>query len=134
MYCISDKQSSPRSKPADFEEAITAAGFGKFNFFLYLFAIPACFSTVFETSTVSYILPAAECDFQITLNQKGLLNAVTYAGMITSAILWGVIADSKGRQKVLACGLLADGICSLAASFSQNTITLMVFKFLGGFM
>lgn len=83
---------------------------------------------------MSYILPAAECDFRITLNQKGLLNAITYGGMVTSAILWGVIADSKGRQKVLVCGFLADGICALAASFSQNTITLMCFKFFGGFM
>ncbi|KAL5273779.1 hypothetical protein ACFFRR_000498 [Megaselia abdita] len=129
-----DKASSPRAKPSDYEEAITAAGFGRFNIYLYLFAIPACFSTVYETSTMSYILPAAECDFQITLNQKGLLNAVTYAGMITSAILWGVMADSKGRQKVLAIGLLADGVCTLAASFSQDTITLMIFKFFGGFI
>lgn len=83
---------------------------------------------------MSYILPAAECDFQITLNQKGLLNAITYAGMITSAILWGVLADSKGRQKVLAVGFLADGICALAASFSQDTLTLMIFKFFDGFM
>lgn len=79
-------------------------------------------------------MPIAECDFQITLQQKGLLIAINYAGMIASAILWGAIADSKGRRKILACGFLADGMCVLVSSFSQNTTTLMIFKFLGGCM
>lgn len=54
--------------------------------------------------------------------------------MMTSAILWGVIADSKGRQKILAYGFFADAICGVCVSLSQSTTFFIVFKFLGGFM
>lgn len=68
------------SKPADFETAITASGYGKFNVILYVIAAAAGWASVFETTTMSYVFPAAECDLNLSLSDKGLLNAVTYAG------------------------------------------------------
>lgn len=47
----------------------------------------AGWSSVFETTTMSYVFPAAECDLQLTLSHKGLLNAVTYSGKIISIII-----------------------------------------------
>ncbi|XP_055847645.1 synaptic vesicle glycoprotein 2A-like [Episyrphus balteatus] len=119
--------------PKDFETAIEATGFGLFNLILLSVAIPSCLATVYETSTMSYILPSAECDLKLDLLDKGILNAITYAGMITSAIGWGFIADTKGRKKVLVFGFLADAVCAFGGALSQNLISLMIFKFLGGF-
>lgn len=70
------------AKPADFETAISASGYGKFNLILYVISTAAGWSSVFETTTMSYVFPAAECDLQLTLGHKGLLNAITYAGKI----------------------------------------------------
>lgn len=70
------------SKPADFETAITASGYGKFNVILYIISTAAGWSSVFETTTMSYVFPAAECDLDLSLSDKGLLNAVTYAGIV----------------------------------------------------
>lgn len=67
-------------KPADFEKAITASGFGIFNILLLLVTMLANMSNMFESSTISYILPSAECDLKLTMMDKGILNAVTYAG------------------------------------------------------
>lgn len=67
--------------PSDFEAAIEATGYGKFNVLLLLIAIPCCTSSIFSTSAMSYILPSAECDLDLSLLNKGMLNAVTYAGM-----------------------------------------------------
>lgn len=53
--------------------------------------------------------------------------------MITSAISWGFIADTRGRKQVLVFGFLGDAICVLGGAFSQNLVSLMIFKFLGGF-
>lgn len=67
--------------PSDFETAIEATGYGKFNIVLLLIAIPCCTSSIFSTSAMSYILPSAECDLNLSLLNKGMLNAVTYAGI-----------------------------------------------------
>lgn len=68
--------------PTDFEAAIEATGYGYFNYLLLLVGMPSCIATHYETSTISFLLPSAECDLHLQLNDKGLLNAVTYAGTL----------------------------------------------------
>lgn len=70
------------SGPADFERAIKATGYGKFNYLLLLAVLPASFSSIFSSSTMSYVLPSAECDLQLTMFDKGLLNSMAFAGSI----------------------------------------------------
>nr|XP_014100740.1 synaptic vesicle glycoprotein 2B [Bactrocera oleae] len=120
--------------PADFETAMEVAGFGTFNILLLICACPAAIATVAETSTMSFILPSAECDLKLTLLDKGLLNAITYAGMISSAVMWGYLADTKGRKNLLIIGYLSNLIPGLGAVSSQNVIQLMVFKYIAGFI
>ncbi|XP_055387750.1 synaptic vesicle glycoprotein 2B-like [Condylostylus longicornis] len=122
------------NEPADFEKAITESGFGLFNFILVAAALPSCFATVYETSTMSYILPSAECDLKLSLFDKGVLNAITYAGMISSAIFWGYAADTFGRKKLLAQGFLSNVICVTGCVLAQNIYVLMFFKYFGGFI
>lgn len=66
--------------PADFEKAISASGHGLFNYLLLFAGLFCCMATLYETSTMSYVLPSADCDLHLTLTDKGILNAVTYAG------------------------------------------------------
>lgn len=35
---------------------------------------------MFDTTTMSYILPIAQCDLDLSLENKGMLNAITYLG------------------------------------------------------
>lgn len=65
---------------ADFEEAIALTGYGKFNYIVLLIVLPCCTSNVFDTTTMSIILPSAECDLNLTMQDKGMLNAITYMG------------------------------------------------------
>ncbi|KAH8382698.1 hypothetical protein KR009_004841 [Drosophila setifemur] len=117
---------------ADFETAIAACGFGLFNVFLLFCAVPCLIAMVFSASALSYVMPSAECDLNLTLVDKGMLNAVTFAGMILSAVPWGFVADTFGRRPVLISGGWLDGIFVLCAALSQDTGQLMVFKFLDG--
>ncbi|KAK1127476.1 hypothetical protein K0M31_004013 [Melipona bicolor] len=121
-------------KSGDFEAAIAAAGYGKFQYLLLLAIIPASWANSIDTSSVAIILPSAECDLQMTFFQKGVLNAVTYVGMVSSGFLWGYIADVKGRRSVFLYGYLADSICNILSGFSQNFWMLACFKFLNGFI
>lgn len=65
---------------ADFETAIVATGFGRFNYALLLLSIPAALSPMFETTTMSLVFPAAQYDLNLSLGNKGVLNAITYLG------------------------------------------------------
>lgn len=82
---------------------------------------------------MSLILPSAECDLNLSLVDKGILNAVTYMGMISSAILWGFLSDVLGRKKLLVYGYLLDGVFNILCAISPSFIAISVFKFLGGF-
>jgi VNT family MFS transporter (synaptic vesicle glycoprotein 2) len=67
--------------PADFETAVSATGFGKFNILLLLIVIPSGLATSIESSTMSFVFPTAQCDLDLSLDDKGLLNAITYLGI-----------------------------------------------------
>ncbi|XP_049820151.1 synaptic vesicle glycoprotein 2B [Aethina tumida] len=120
--------------PADFELAISETGFGKFNFLLYFLSVSSGWSSIFETTTMSYVFPAAQCDLELTLSNKGLLNSITYIGMISSAFIWGFLCDTLGRRKLLFIGFLLDGCFVLMSAMSQSFTGLIITKFLGGFI
>ncbi|XP_071051172.1 synaptic vesicle glycoprotein 2C-like [Onthophagus taurus] len=121
-------------EPADFEKAISSAEFGKFNILLLLLAIPSYFATNFDSTTMSYVIPVARCDLQITLEQAGLLNSISYLGMVPSALLWGFLADTLGRKKIIVSCYAINAFLIILAGFSQYYEMLVVLKFLTGFI
>ncbi|PZC75841.1 hypothetical protein B5X24_HaOG205585 [Helicoverpa armigera] len=65
---------------SDFEEAIAATSYGKFNIALMLCTIPAFWSSVSVTSSISYIFTRAQCDMGLSLLDMGTITAMTYGG------------------------------------------------------
>lgn len=120
--------------PVDFEQAIALTGHGKFNYLLMLAALPSAMVSVFDTTTMAYILPAAQCDLQLTSVHKGALNAITYAGMISSSLLWGSLSDRLGRHRLLVAGYLLDFACSAASAFARTLWLMLVLRYLVGFL
>nr|CAD7449620.1 unnamed protein product [Timema bartmani] len=55
------------------------------------------------------------------------------AGMVASSHLWGYLADTRGRRKVLIATLLLDFLCAIAGSFAHTFWLFVVFRFLNGF-
>ncbi|KAJ9599348.1 hypothetical protein L9F63_010169 [Diploptera punctata] len=88
---------------------------------------------VAEVFGTAFLIPAAECEFNMGPNEKGVLNAICYIGMITSSHLWGYLADTKGRRKMLILALLVDGICSFVSSLSHAYWLFVTLRFLNGF-
>ena len=74
------------SSESDFETAIAACGFGCFNISLLTISMSELISTISSVSSISYILPTAECDLHLTLMQKGALNAMCFAGKIVTVL------------------------------------------------
>ncbi|XP_068623516.1 synaptic vesicle glycoprotein 2A-like [Battus philenor] len=119
---------------ADFESAIAATGYGGFNVALMLCTLPAFWSAVSVTSSVSYIFTRAQCDMELSLLDMGTVNAITYAGMISSAMVWGFLSDTLGRRQILAWGFFSSGVVEIAAAMSQNFTMLLITRFASGFL
>ncbi|KAH9637072.1 hypothetical protein HF086_013888 [Spodoptera exigua] len=121
-------------EPHDFEEAIAAAGYGKFNIALMLISIPAFWSSVSVTSSTSYIFTRAQCDMGLSLLDMGTITAMTYGGMISSAMVWGFLSDTLGRRQIMVWGFFCSGLIEIAAAMSQNFAMLLVTRFASGFL
>ncbi|CAH0724053.1 unnamed protein product, partial [Brenthis ino] len=119
---------------SDFETAIAATGYGWFNITLMLCTFPAFWSAVSVTSAPSFIYTRAQCDMQLRLLDMGTVTAMTYIGMISSAVVWGFLSDTLGRKQLLVWGFFGSGVMEIAAAMSQNFTMLLITRFSSGFL
>ncbi|GJQ69487.1 hypothetical protein Trydic_g6593 [Trypoxylus dichotomus] len=131
-YNLEDARRNEDSTEATFETAISATGFGKFNYFILVLSIPCGCASMMATTSMSYVAPAAHCDLDLNLQQRGMLNAITYIGMISSALAWGFLADTLGRKKILVVGYLTDAIFVTIAGLAQTYDMLLITKLITG--
>ncbi|VEN35502.1 unnamed protein product [Callosobruchus maculatus] len=117
----------------DFERALEYTGFGKFHFILLTVCGLIYLNTAVGITIISFVLPSATCDFQMSSSDKGWLTAAPMLGMVIGSYFWGCLADTKGRKIVLIGALLMDGICGLLSSISQVYWLFMLLRFLNGF-
>lgn len=122
------------NEPATFEEAVTATKFGRFNIILACLSMLASLCALFDTTSMSYTFVAAQCDLDLSLSDKGILNSITYIGMVSSAVVWGFLFDVLGRKKLLTIGFLVDSIFVFTSALSQNFTVLLISKFFQGFI
>ncbi|XP_055682615.1 synaptic vesicle glycoprotein 2B-like [Lutzomyia longipalpis] len=118
---------------ADFETAISLTGFGQYNYILIALGCLWNILCLVEVISFSFIVPILECHLDLNLSQRGLLTSIIFFGMVCGSVVWGVLSDLFGRQKVLVLSISMLGIVNIALGFS-NTYTLMItFKFFSGF-
>ncbi|KAG5683088.1 hypothetical protein PVAND_012391 [Polypedilum vanderplanki] len=115
------------------EDAISETKFGKFNYFMLVLAglILAC--GMLETTCVNMVIPIAQCELEMTNFHKGLLGSVGYIGIILSSQLWGFLADTRGRKKIIVPALFLSFTFTVLSTFMKNFWFLLFFKFLNGF-
>lgn len=64
----------------DYEDALINAGFGKFHFLLLTVCGMIYMNTAIGITIISFVLPSATCDFQMSSSDKGLLTAAPMLG------------------------------------------------------
>lgn len=71
------------------EDAIERTGFGRFNYVLIILtgAILGC--VFVETVAINFILPVAQCELNMSNQDKGILSGIGFIGIIVSSHLWG---------------------------------------------
>ncbi|KAF4524493.1 hypothetical protein B566_EDAN011504 [Ephemera danica] len=116
----------------DLETAIKETGYGIFHFWLLMVCGCVYMCCAIGTTTLSFVLPAAECDFQMTSADKGELNATPLVGMIVGSYIWGSMADTRGRKMVLVVSLMMDFFAALASSLVPNFPLFLCCRFFNG--
>lgn len=75
--------SSEESLDSKYEKSLSLIGFGPFQWFLSTLCVLANASDAIEILCISFVLPAAECDLDLSTTDKGYLSSITFAGLCT---------------------------------------------------
>ncbi|XP_029910169.1 synaptic vesicle glycoprotein 2B [Myripristis murdjan] len=115
-----------------YEEAVEEAGFGLFHAFLLVVCGWANASDAVEILCVSFLLPTARCDLQLSSSDMGLLTASIFLGMMVGGYLWGYLADQRGRHRVLVMSLTVNGLFGALASLAPWFWLFLLLRFISG--
>lgn len=110
------------------------AGYGFFNIAVLLSAGLCLMCVIIETMGMMFVIPAAQCDLNLDLAQKGLLSAISFLGVVVSSHLWGFLADTRGRKNVLLISMIASFITTFIASFIPQSWLFILMRFINGFL
>ncbi|KPJ10444.1 Synaptic vesicle glycoprotein 2B [Papilio machaon] len=114
--------------------ALKECGIGWFHVLLMTSSFVGLIAGVLVTNTTPYILPIAECDLNMNLIQKGLLNAMPYIGMTIVSIVAGFLTDTFGRKIFLVYGFGGLFIFTIIGGSSQSYEVLVMVKFFEGIL
>uniref|UniRef100_X1ZMR5 Major facilitator superfamily (MFS) profile domain-containing protein n=1 Tax=Capitella teleta TaxID=283909 RepID=X1ZMR5_CAPTE len=115
-----------------YEEAINATGYGKFHYLLLALCGWALSSDAIEILCISFVLPSATCELNLSDSDKGLLNSCMFLGMMFGGYLWGTLADFRGRRAVLLWSLALNAVGGLSSSFAQEFWLFALLRFVSG--
>lgn len=108
--------------------------FGIYNLCLITISGTILAAVLLETLGISYVLPVAECDLMLTTKEKGILSAISFAGIISSSHLWGFLADTRGRRTVILPTLFLAFASTVLSSFTTNFWLITIMRFFTGFL
>ncbi|GLV41971.1 uncharacterized protein CBL_10130 [Carabus blaptoides fortunei] len=131
---ILEHNDESKDEPVSFERAVSETGFGKFNYKLIVMSFLGACAVGFNSLTMSYVSPKAQCDLSLNLMDQGMLNASSIAGKMTSMLLWGVFANLLGRRLTLVYGCLISTLIDVVTMFANDLWTIASLRFLSGFM
>ncbi|XP_072929450.1 synaptic vesicle glycoprotein 2C-like [Epargyreus clarus] len=126
-------ESKERLQRAPFETALHHAGYGCFQWLLLMSCGAVYAVCALSTTTLSFVLPAAECDFNLTSSTKGRLTATPLIGMCVGSYFWGNLADARGRKKAIIGALLLDAMAAFLSSIVQSYPAFLACRFFSGF-
>ncbi|XP_072942426.1 synaptic vesicle glycoprotein 2B-like [Epargyreus clarus] len=134
LPALADEDEKKTTSAQEIDQALKECGFGWFHVQQLCTTLVAFVSGVLVTSMTPYVLPIAECDLNMGLVQKGMLNAVPYVGMLVSSIIAGFLTDTFGRKFFLVSGYGGIFIFTVGAGFSQTYEVLLITNLFSGML
>ncbi|CAL1280473.1 unnamed protein product [Larinioides sclopetarius] len=112
------------------EDAMAQAGFGLFQYFLFLVLGLGLAADSIEVFVIAYVLPSAERELCLDDARKGWLAAISFLGMMIGGLVWGNLGDKLGRRRTLVSALTTNAIFAVATAF-MPTYGLLLLTRLG---
>ena len=91
------------------DEALLTVGFGKFQYFVLLYAGMGWVSEAKVMILPSFVGPAVQSKWNVSSQQESLLltSSVVFAGMLAGAYSWGIVSD-KFRSSYANTGYIKE--------------------------
>lgn len=129
-YDVESKQVP--NKESSLEEALNLIGFGRVQWEVLLVSGVLLMLVINETMGMSLITLASQCDFNTTSQEKAILSAACFAGILVASYGWGYLCDTSGRRNVLIRATLFAVTFSFISIFVSNFWLFVVLRFLTG--
>ncbi|XP_062540912.1 synaptic vesicle glycoprotein 2B-like [Armigeres subalbatus] len=123
---------APKPTDISIDEALAMAKFGICNVVLMLVSGTILAAYLLEIFGIGYIISFIGHDMKITTKEKGILSAIGFAGVIVSSHMWGFLADTYGRRKIMIPTLFITFTISLISSFLANFWVIVFMRFMVG--
>lgn len=118
--------------PEQIEVILNKIGIGKVQIQLIIIGAISLLAALNDTLGTSFILPASQCDLELSTSDKGIISSSTFLGVTISCYFWGFLGDFKGRKWVIVRGLICSSIISLISAFMGNFVIFVICRFLVG--
>ncbi|GLZ46900.1 MFS transporter [Actinomycetospora sp. NBRC 106375] len=106
--------------------------FGRVHFRVAALLGTGTFFDAFDSLVIASVLTVVVTTFGVGFGSTGLLISSAYVGQFVGAIALGALAERYGRRTAFIISLGSFGLLSLAAAFSWNFESLLVFRLLQG--
>eukprot|EP00798_Chlamydomonas_sp_ICE-L_P023273 gene23273-30503_t len=115
------------------DSALEAVQFGRYHVLLFCYSGLVWFSDALEVMLLSFLGPAAACEWNLSPDEESLLTSVVFFGMMIGAWFWGGVADSLGRKTAFAATAIWTAFFGLASALSYSFVALLIFRTAVGF-
>ncbi|VVD03855.1 unnamed protein product [Leptidea sinapis] len=117
-------------READVDYALSVAGTGSYNIKYVLNLSLFLIATIIEPVGLSFVLPAAKCDLNMSDTQRGFIASIPYIGLVVTSFAWGYLVDTRGRKNIVILSSFLSGIFAIASAFMPTFFTFALTKFL----
>ena len=86
----------------------------------------------FDTQAIGFVAPVISSDWRVALADFGLVFAIGLAGGLLGALMFGAVADRKGRRLTLLATVVIFAMGSLLTATSSTLFELGIWRFVTG--
>lgn len=111
------------------EKALDRAGFGPFQYRLFVLCGLGWSADVGEIRLIGFLLDGHTLEFELTPGEKWVLSAIFFLGMFLGAWIWGYVADFWGRKHAFTATCALTFGFGTGSALTQGPVGLAVCRF-----
>lgn len=89
---------------------------------------------ILETMGMMFVIPSAKCDLELSLSMQGYLSSASFLGVVSGSHLWGFLADTRGRKRIILTSMFGSHIITLISCLVPQDWLFILLRFFNGFM